>query len=308
MAGKPEESRPWRVAATQGLVAFVVVGVTLLALGQNGLWALPAALALGAWRGLGTSDRTAPAAALSPPAADQPARPGLEALIDQFGVPLVVTDADLIVTRASSGAKALFPALSEGRPLALAIRDPDLLAAMTGAEADGETETVFVEAGAVDRTWRARIRRLDGRRDEAFAILLEDLTEQRATERLRVDFIANASHELRTPLASLLGFVETLQGPARDDAAARGRFLGIMREQASRMARLIDDLLSLSRAEQRAHQRPAGAVDLAAVAAEIRDSLSVSASERGVAIELAKPTAPVMIRATATTCCGLWRT
>ena len=70
---------------------------------------------------------------------------------------------------------------------------------------------------------------------------------------MRVDFVANASHELRTPLASLLGFIETLQGPARNDAAARERFLEIMRDQAQRMTRLIDDLLSLSRIEMRAH-------------------------------------------------------
>ena len=85
---------------------------------------------------------------------------------------------------------------------------------------------------------------------------LRDLTESRRVERMRVDFVANASHELRTPLASLLGFVETLQGPARDDAKARERFLDIMREQAQRMARLVDDLLSLSRIEQHLHLRP----------------------------------------------------
>ena len=73
---------------------------------------------------------------------------------------------------------------------------------------------------------------------------------------MRADFVANASHELRTPLASLLGFVETLQGPARNDAAARDRFLAIMRAQANRMARLIDDLLSLSRIELNAAQSP----------------------------------------------------
>ena len=84
----------------------------------------------------------------------------------------------------------------------------------------------------------------------AALITLRDLTESRKVERMRVDFIANASHELRTPLASLLGFVETLQGPARDDGKARQKFLGIMREQGRRMARLVDDLLSLSRIEQ----------------------------------------------------------
>ena len=84
-------------------------------------------------------------------------------------------------------------------------------------------------------------------------LTLRDLTPLRLVEEMRSDFVANASHELRTPLASLSGFIETLQGPARSDAPARDRFLAIMKEQATRMARLIDDLLSLSRIEQKAH-------------------------------------------------------
>ena len=96
----------------------------------------------------------------------------------------------------------------------------------------------------------------------AVLITLHDLTSIRRVEEMRADFVANASHELRTPLAALTGFIETMQGPARDDPAARDRFLGIMREQAWRMARLIDDLLSLSRIELRAHMRPDTPVDL----------------------------------------------
>ena len=87
-------------------------------------------------------------------------------------------------------------------------------------------------------------------------LFFRDLTSARRLEAMRADFVANASHELRTPLASLLGFIETLQGPARDDPEARERFLDIMRGQAQRMKRLIDDLLSLSRIEMRAHLPP----------------------------------------------------
>jgi two-component system phosphate regulon sensor histidine kinase PhoR len=79
--------------------------------------------------------------------------------------------------------------------------------------------------------------------------------------------VANASHELRTPLASVLGFVETLRGPAKDDAKAREEFLEIMLKQANRMARLIDDLLSLSRIELHEHTRPTEAVDVLPAAA-----------------------------------------
>ena len=94
-------------------------------------------------------------------------------------------------------------------------------------------------------------------------IVLSDRTRERALERMRADFVANASHELRTPLASLIGFIETLRGPAEDDKPARNRFLGIMAEQSERMRRLIDDLLGLSRIELVEHQPPVGTVRLA---------------------------------------------
>ena len=93
-------------------------------------------------------------------------------------------------------------------------------------------------------------------------IVLHDTTALRRAERMRADFVANASHELKTPIAGLAGFIETLRGPARDDVAARERFLGIMAEQADRMRRLVDDLLMLSRIEQHEHARPATEVDV----------------------------------------------
>ena len=90
-------------------------------------------------------------------------------------------------------------------------------------------------------------------------VVLSDRTHERAVERMRADFVANVSHELRTPLASLIGFIDTLRGPAADDPPAQQRFLGIMGEQAARMNRLIDDLLSLSRIEliERINRHPA---------------------------------------------------
>jgi two-component system phosphate regulon sensor histidine kinase PhoR len=93
-------------------------------------------------------------------------------------------------------------------------------------------------------------------------VVLSDRTRERVVERMRADFVANVSHELRTPLASVIGFIETLQGPARDDPEARLRFLDIMAEQGARMNRLIDDLLSLSRIELTEHQAPSEALDL----------------------------------------------
>jgi two-component system phosphate regulon sensor histidine kinase PhoR len=113
-----------------------------------------------------------------------------------------------------------------------------------------------------------------------------DLTPLRRVEEMRADFVANASHELRTPLAALSGFIETLQGSARDDAKARERFLPIMQEQARRMARLIDDLLSLSRIELKEHVHPTEDVRLDSVLSEVVDTLTPLALECKTKIEI----------------------
>src|SRR6185437_5755127 len=118
----------------------------------------------------------------------------------------------------------------------------------------------FFERVPVDRWFEAFVTPIklspDSARADLLLVTFDDLTPLRRVEEMRADFVANASHELRTPLAALSGFIETLQGSARDDPEARTRFLGIMQVQATRMARLIDDLLSLSRIELNAHLRP----------------------------------------------------
>ncbi|MFM8616355.1 MAG: histidine kinase dimerization/phospho-acceptor domain-containing protein, partial [Alphaproteobacteria bacterium] len=117
-------------------------------------------------------------------------------------------------------------------------------------------------------------------------ILLIDRSREAAIERTRADFVANASHELRTPLASLLGFIETLRGPAADDPAAQQRFLGIMAEQGERMRRLIDDLLSLSRIEMEEHQPPVGEAPLAMITRAEVEALSPLMKRREISAEL----------------------
>ena len=112
---------------------------------------------------------------------------------------------------------------------------------------------------------------------------------------MRADFVANASHELRTPLAALSGFIDTLKGPAREDPVARERFLAIMQVQADRMARLIDDLLSLSRIELNAHLRPDREVDLGAIVRQVADSLQTLARDRDVEVKTTGFSGPLLV-------------
>jgi len=149
----------------------------------------------------------------------------------------------------------------------------------------------FALAGPIERVLRAHFARVgEPALDGAAAILtLHDVTALKRSEQMRADFIANAGHELKTPLATLIGFIETLLGPAREDVVARERFLGIMREQAQRMARLVDDLLSLSRIELNEHVAPTDRVALAPVIDEVARGLELRAAERGIRITRALP-------------------
>jgi two-component system, OmpR family, phosphate regulon sensor histidine kinase PhoR len=217
-----------------------------------------------------------------------PAADMLGPVIDALPEPVFVIDAETHALAFNPAARALAPALRVGEPLSRGLRSPDMLdAAMRVAAGGPAEEASWVERLPLERWFSAHIApiRFPGYATAAM-ISLRDLTEAHRVERMRVDFVANASHELRTPLASLLGFVETLQGPAKNDATARERFLGIMREQAQRMARLVDDLLSLSRIEQHMHVRPAEAVDLTLLVAHIVDTLAPMAEDNHQALAL----------------------
>ena len=112
------------------------------------------------------------------------------------------------------------------------------------------------------------------------------IPREKQAEGMRADFVANVSHELRSPLASLIGFVETLRGPAKDDREAQEKFLGIMHSEAERMARLIDDLLSLSKVEVDEHIQPRDQVSLSSLLRQVVDAMGVRANEKGMTISL----------------------
>jgi two-component system, OmpR family, phosphate regulon sensor histidine kinase PhoR len=212
-------------------------------------------------------------------------------LIDALPEAVIVVDASDRVVAVNAPALTLFPALRPDLLLARGLRSPDVLDAIIRARASGHPErATWLDRVPVERFFELHVAAMEGPPGAATMILtLRDLSEARRVERMRVDFVANASHELRTPLASLLGFVETLQGPARDDVGARVKFLGIMREQARRMTRLVDDLLSLSRIEQNLHLLPQSPVDMVSIIRHIADTLAPMAQENSVLLKVETP-------------------
>ncbi|MDK9696069.1 MAG: ATP-binding protein [Siculibacillus sp.] len=219
---------------------------------------------------------------------------GMVAVIDALDDPCILIDAAGIVVHVNGEARARYPGVRAGDPLVFRLRHTVLHDAFARVVADGRPETVeWQEKVPTDRWLEAHLAPVpqpgaEGpvKRPSRVLLRIEDLTETRRVERMRADFVANASHELRTPLTAVIGFLETLQGPARDDAKVRDRFLDVMAEQAGRMKRLIDDLLSLSRLEMRAHVRPEATVDLCEILRHVCDLVTPAATGTGVVLAL----------------------
>ena len=214
---------------------------------------------------------------------------------------VLLTNSGLVVAY-NAMAREHWDNLHRGGHISSSIRQPVLLDAVSAISAGAKPSTVnYTERVPVERRIEATVAILEAshRADPdgpAILVSLRDLSEQERLNQMRADFVANASHELRTPLASLLGFIETLQGPARQDKNAQERFLGIMGEQAQRMTRLIDDLLSLSRVEMNVHLHPTELVDLRETVAHVTEALSPVAKEAGMKLATKMPKDRVFVR------------
>ncbi|OCW56418.1 ATP-binding protein [Hoeflea olei] len=221
------------------------------------------------------------------------------ALIEALDLPTIVFDRETQVVHQNLSARTLIGDFPQRAALSARIRSPVILDLVARVVARGIPESIEHSERVPSERWHeVRVAPVNPAAEPArrlYVMTFRDMTEARRMDRMRTDFVANASHELRTPLASLMGFIETMQGPARGDEKARDQFFGIMLEQAQRMARLIDDLLSLSRLEMRAHVAPEGSVDLGKTVTHVVDTLKPMADDLGIVIELSLPEAPAVV-------------
>ena len=212
-----------------------------------------------------------------------PAEPDLASILEAVEEPLLLVT-DLRVVQANAAARTLLGDHIVGQDVRLAIRHPAAAERLTGGPgATGSGATQLVGLGQRDQRWELRATRLPSGHQ---LIHLINLTGSYAAERMRVDFVANASHELRTPLAAILGFCETLREEAGEEPETRDRFLGVMQEEARRMQRLINDLISLSRIEAEKYRLPSSSVALGQLAQEVRSELRATGSPRADEIAL----------------------
>jgi two-component system phosphate regulon sensor histidine kinase PhoR len=301
-AGDLRDALAARLWARRGELALVVALTAFFVL-AGGLQPLVGLLGLAAACGLATYWPTHANSASARPgtgAASTEAERLWRTLLDAVPEPAIALDSAANIVHANRLATEQFGARRRGSHVASMSRDPGLLAAVEEALGTRQPRAVELhERVPVERRLLATMVPLElppAHASPSLLITFRDLTGQDRLARMRADFVANASHELRTPLASLKGYVETLQGSAKDDPVARERFLNTMSGQAERMSRLVDDLLSLSRVEMREYLPLTEEVDLGVVLAEVVQTLDPVAQRSGATLNLVPFASAAMVQ------------
>ena len=285
------QQRLWPVA-----IGAVLAGVLLLFLGPKGVWGL-LLLLLAAWVILRTfvpQPRPEPKPVV-PSGQEGILSPLVRRVLGQMPMPVMLLDESYRILFVNAPMRVVVGPEVERKPLSTVLRNPEVLAAIEQTAADGEPAVAqFTMAVPIERHYEAYSARVSII-PPVIGLVLHDLTTIRRSEQMRADFVANASHELRTPLAAVSGFIDTLRGHAKDDAQARDNFLEIMSAQASRMSRLIDDLLSLTRIELNEHVPPQGRVEVEGLVREAAAALEPLARAERITITIGSKNKPVPV-------------
>ena len=214
-------------------------------------------------------------------------------------LPLValIIGPDERITVANGHARSLLGQEIVGRHCITGLRQPNILDAIETVfrtKTKQESRYLGRDSGR-DTTFRVNIAPIETGKGTSVLITFEDLTDIEDAGKMRRDFVANVSHELKTPLTALMGFIETLRGPARNDPKAQDRFLSIMEQEATRMSQLVSDLLSLSKVEENERIRPVQPVNLDAILNSTILALAPVAEKAAVAVTAHfPPTVPLI--------------
>ncbi|CUH41512.1 ATP-binding protein [Ruegeria atlantica] len=224
----------------------------------------------------------------------------LAEIVSAIPMPTLMVDQTERIIAANTEAKTMLGQNIEGRHFATILRQPQVIDAMEQSlRSKGTSKTRHLSNdGAQDTTFELQCRYMNGVgavEGGAVMVVFQDVTHLEQAGQMRRDFVANVSHELRTPLTALMGFIETLRGPARDDAAARERFLQIMTDEANRMNRLVGDLLSLNRVESEERVRPREQLDLTGLLQSTLTTLRPLAEAANVDLTLDTSSGPISV-------------
>lgn len=219
-------------------------------------------------------------------------------ILSGMPLPVLLIGRDERVAAMNAPARAMFGPAGTGRHYIAVLRQPALLDCVEEALRLSQVRRVRYLTSDVSReaTYEVVASPLGEGGCEGVVVALTDISEREQMGQIRRDFVANVSHELKTPLTALLGFIETLRGPARNDPDARERFLEIMEREAMRMSRLVSDLLSLSRVEAEERMRPEARIDVAAILRSAVQTLCPMAEESAVKLTLEAPDEAVLVQ------------
>lgn len=211
------------------------------------------------------------------------------AILDVLPDPLLLLGGKTEIVGANLEARVLFGFNTHSKPLKDIIKNSNVIKAaenIIGGYSEKET-LEFETESSPSKVLLLKIERLPAlaHGGAIAALVFHDVTEAKKLEQMQSDFVANASHELRTPLSVISGFIETLQGPAKNDEQARNKFLTIMSEQAFRMSRLIENLLSLSRIQMQINP-PSEDVDLKELITGIALTLDTKLKQSDMSIDM----------------------
>ncbi|CUJ95282.1 Alkaline phosphatase synthesis sensor protein PhoR [Ruegeria denitrificans] len=224
----------------------------------------------------------------------------LAEFVSAIPMPALMVDQTERIIAANDDAKTLLTQNIVGRHFATILRQPGVIDAIEQClHSKGPAKARHLSNdGAQDTTLEVECRYMNGVgavSGGAMLAIFQDVTHVEQASQMRRDFVANVSHELRTPLTALMGFIETLRGPAREDAVARDRFLGIMADEANRMNRLVGDLLSLNRVESEERVRPKDQLELTGLLQSTMNSLRPLAESAKVEVTMNAPEGPVSL-------------
>lgn len=222
---------------------------------------------------------------------------GFDVLANVLPIPLLLIGPNERIEIVNAAARALFDTGDVGQHYITALRQPSVLDAVEQVMVDGQTRVSAYLGGDTGRetVWRVTAAAVPLTEGQGVMVSFEDVTAVEEAGQMRRDFVANVSHELRTPLTSLIGFIDTLKGAARDDPVARDRFLDIMAREADRMGRLVQDLLSLRRVEDQERIRPTDQVVLGSMLESVISAFAPAAKAAGSTIHLTQPAEPISI-------------
>ena len=210
--------------------------------------------------------------------------------------PMVIVDGSFVIRSSNQAFKNFCGGNPDGQPIAISLRSPDIDSAIESINAKNVFRSVeFSIFQSVEKYLLAQLFTI--KHKSKFVLLsITDISDLKAADKLKTSFVSNVSHELRTPLASILGLIETIEGPAKNDEKKKHEFFLTIKSEAERMHRLVNDLLSLSRVEESQFQLPNEKIDLITCVESALDAIGVIADKKKIVISFEKPPNPIYIR------------